>query len=247
MKIAICLSGQLRNYKETFPYFKSFIIDDLSPDIFIYTDKYDSEIERLYKPKYFEFNTNIINNNLGYKNIHPSTNNISLLNQFYKISECNKLKCKYEDENKFKYDLVIRCRLDSFFIRKFKKEELELEDNQIIVPWGWDFKSVSEHAETDIFALGKSEAMDKYSSVFDNLDKYKNDIIFHPESIIGYNLFRENVETKTYEINFQFHYPEINELGNNIDVSQRIQELKNNGVEYSQNFWMNKILYYPIK
>ncbi len=138
-------------------------------------------------------------------------------------------------------------RLDSFFIRKFKKEELELEDNQIIVPWGWDFKSVSEHAETDIFALGKSEEMDKYSSVFDNLDKYKNDIIFHPESIIGYNLFRENVETKTYEINFQFHYPEINELGNNIDVSQRIQELKNNGVEYSQNFWMNKILYYPIK
>lgn len=49
MKIAICLSGQLRNYKETFPYFKSFIIDDLSPDIFIYTDKYDSEIESTNK------------------------------------------------------------------------------------------------------------------------------------------------------------------------------------------------------
>ena len=57
MKVAICLSGQLRNYKETFTYFKSFIIDDLSPDIFIYTDKYETEIERLYKTltgKYIE-------------------------------------------------------------------------------------------------------------------------------------------------------------------------------------------------
>lgn len=33
MKIAVCLSGQLRNYKETFPYFKSFIINELKPDI----------------------------------------------------------------------------------------------------------------------------------------------------------------------------------------------------------------------
>ena len=85
----------------------------------------------------------------------------------------------------------------------------------------------------------------EYSSVFDNLDKYKNDVIFHPESLIGYSLFRENVEVKTYEINFQFHYPEIDEFGNNIDVSQRIQELKNNGVEYKQVFWMDKIQY-PI-
>lgn len=247
MRVAICLSGQLRNFKETFPYFKSFIIDDLSPDIFIYTDEYDVEIEKLYIPKYFEFNTNIIKNNLDYRHINSSTNEISLLNQFYKISECNKLKCKYENENNFKYDLVIRCRFDSFFTRKFKKDELHIEDNQIIVPWGWDFKCVSEYAVTDIFALGRSDTMDKYSSVFDNLDKYKNDIIFHPESIMGYNLFRENVEVKTYEINFQFNYPEIDEFGNDIDNSKKIQELKNNGVEYKQVFWMNKIQYYPIK
>jgi hypothetical protein len=48
--------------------------------------------------------------------------------------------------------------------------------------------------------------MDKYSSVFDNLDKYKNDVIFHPESIIGYNLFVNNINVKTYQINFQFNY-----------------------------------------
>ena len=247
MKIAICISGQLRNYRETFTYFKSFIMDDLSPDIFIYTDRYDVEIERLYKPKYFEFNTNVINNNLGYKNIHTSTNNISLLNQFHKISECNKLKCKYEEENNFKYDLVIRCRFDAFFVRKFNKEELSLDNDEIIVPWGWDFKCVSEHAETDIFALGKSETMDKYSSVFDNLDKYKNDIIFHPESIMGYNLFMNNVRVKTYPINFQFHYPEIDETGNNIDVSKKIEELKNNQIFYNETLWNNKKFYYPIK
>ena len=246
MKIAICLSGQLRNYKETFPYFRNFIINDLSPDIFIYTDKYESDLERLYKPKFFEFNSNIINSDLGYKNRHSSTNDISLLNQFYKITECNKLKCKYEDEKKFKYDLVIRCRFDSFFIRKFKKEELELNNNEILVPWGWDFKCVSEYAETDIFAIGNSEAIDKYSSVFDNLHKYKNDIIFHPESIIGYNIFMNNLKVKTYQINFQFNYPEIDEFGNNINIDEKIQELKNNGIDYIQQVWMNKNQYYPL-
>jgi hypothetical protein len=247
MRIAVCLSGQLRNYKETFPYFKNFIINELDPDIFIFTDEYDPKLIELYSPKKIDFTTKLIENNFSYRYRHTSTNDISLLNQFYKISECNKLKCKYEEENNFKYDLVIRCRFDAFFVRKFNKEELLLDNDEILVPWGWDFKCVSEYAETDIFAIGKSETIDKYSSVFDNLEKYKNDIIFHPESIMGYNLFMNNVRVKTYLINFQFSYPEIDENGNNIDVNKKIEELKNNQIFYNETLWENKIFYYPHK
>jgi len=247
MKIAICLSGQLRNYKETFPYFNNFIIKDLNPDIFIYTDKYESEIESLYKPKKFGIQKSPIIKYFNFKNIHSSTNENSLLNQFYKISECNKLKIEYENENNFIYDLVIRCRFDAFFVKRFEKDQLIVNNNQILVPWGWDFKCVSPYAETDIFALGKSDTMNNYSNIFDNMYKYENDILFHPESLIGYNLYVNSINVKTYLINFHFHYPEIDEYGNEINTEDLIEKLSSNGVKYDLTIWENKKRYYPKK
>ena len=35
-KIALCLSGFPRNYKDTFSLFKKHVIDPLNPDIFFY-------------------------------------------------------------------------------------------------------------------------------------------------------------------------------------------------------------------
>ena len=45
---------------------------------------------------------------------HPVNNIIS---QFYSISQANNLKKKYEDENNFKYDVVVRLRTDEYFQR----------------------------------------------------------------------------------------------------------------------------------
>lgn len=231
-KIAVCLSGQLRNFKDTFPYFKKNIVDELQPDIFIFTDKFENDLNLLYNPIDIGVQTSTITNTFNFKETHGSTNPVSLLNQFYKIASCNKLKQKHEIKENFKYDIVIRCRFDAFFTEKFNENVLCLSPNKIKVPLGWDFKCVSPHAETDIFALGDSNAMNVYSSIYDMLSYYEQEIIFHPESLIGYNLFKNNISVETFKMNFQFHLPE--------DCSE--QKYK-----YYSLFWDNKQFWYPNK
>ena len=53
-KIAVCMSGMIRNYHHTFDRFKKYIIEPLNPDIFVYThgrtDKDEDFLVSNYKP-----------------------------------------------------------------------------------------------------------------------------------------------------------------------------------------------------
>lgn len=247
MNIAVCVSGQLRNFKETFPYFKENIINHLNPDVFIYGDGLSDELIELYEPKGFGYQKDLIDYDYSGHIVEGGVRPTGIINMYYKIKMCNELKKNYELQNQFKYDLVIRARFDEFFIRKFNQEELQIPSKTILMPWGWDFKSVSPYSEADILALGYSEDMDVYSSVFDNFDEYKRIIPFHPETLCGYNLHVNGIKVKTYLINAQFHYPDIDPLGLPISLEDRILELKAEGVDYVSSYWDGKILYHPIK
>tara|TARA_R110000765_G_scaffold395112_1_gene488814 strand:- start:19 stop:762 length:744 start_codon:yes stop_codon:yes gene_type:complete len=241
MRVAICLSGELRNYKDTFPYFKKYIMDVLNPDIFIYTNGNEDFLNN-YNAKSISIQEGSVDLNHGYRQVHDSTSVISVLNQQHKIESCNKLKIEYENEHDFKYDIVIRCRLDSFFTRPFSSEELQPNKDVILVPWGWDFKGVSPYSETDIFALGDSETMNKYSSSYSNIPNYINQIVFHSETLIGYNLYKQGVKTKTYQINFIFSFPEHDINGNEHNVSDI---MNGNGNHYTNKPYQGKNYFYP--
>jgi hypothetical protein len=195
MKIALCLSGGLRNFKDTYYSFKHFLLDEYEVDVFFYglenkegVDINTKDLVRLYNPKKYK-----INNTEFYNSIHCKYNIPSSFYGFYNVLKCNELKSLYENENEFKYDIVIRSRTDYFWFRYLTDEEIFLSKSNIITPEEWSFKGVNYFARSDIFAMGSSKLMDEYSNLFNRLDEYCNSITFHPESLCGYHLLKNNI------------------------------------------------------
>jgi hypothetical protein len=97
MKIAVCLSGMMRNFELTYPYFKKYIIDEYDPDIFFsgYPNKNgneycDKNLVNLYNPKKYilqeysdELRKKICDNEEKYlKNKRPETIVQNIFSQF---------------------------------------------------------------------------------------------------------------------------------------------------------------------
>jgi hypothetical protein len=90
------------------------------------------------------------------------------------------------------YDIVIRNRTDIKFDRP-----LFLEDNlHINIPSGGDHRG----GLLDLFAYGNKSIMEKYCSLFDNIENYINDknILFHPESLLRHHCTKHNLKINRF-------------------------------------------------
>ena len=209
MKIALCLSGGLRNFKDTHYSFKNFILDKYDTDVFFYglenkkgVDTNEKDLLDLYNPKKYQINTTEFYNNINCKYNIPSS-----FYGFYNVLKCNELKSQYEKENGFKYDIVIRSRTDYFWFRYLTDEEINLSKDNIIIPEEWAFKDVNYFARFDGFAIGSSKLIDEYSDLFNRIDEYCNSISFHPESLCGYHLMINNIPNIENKRSVIFEYP----------------------------------------
>ncbi len=130
MKIAICLSGQLRNFDTELVtnQFNKFVTS-LNGDIFISTwsDGVDST---MISQRYKNIKSIDINNyDDWYNNIDEKQKKIinqpnpphksTSYQQLYLMYKSNELKRNYEIKNHFKYDLCIRMRPDLLFVSNF--------------------------------------------------------------------------------------------------------------------------------
>jgi hypothetical protein len=182
MKIAICISGQPRNFKQSYESLKTYFLDKYDCDIYFHTWKTDSfestnfgfgnskysltsddynELIQLYKPKNYISENPIVFDSSGYKCPiwrQPLNNTLSM---FYSIYRSFQLI----EEN---YDYVIRTRFDI----NYSKFNLEFPEEGIILPeWNTDIR-VKSRGYYDVFALGKPEDMKMYSQVFSNIISY---------------------------------------------------------------------------
>lgn len=195
-KVAICVSGKLRNFRHTAEFLRRYVIEPLNADVFLYVsssstpDEDDTDIIKLYNPiNYIIDNQVIIPNPVYSYNKRPEVSVFSIVNQFYKIYKCNELKKEHEYKTGVKYDIVIRLRTDCFFERSFTEYELNnTKVGDIIMPTYWHFKDVNSFALTDMFAISNSNIINKYSEIYLRLDEYCQSCIFHPESLMGYHL-----------------------------------------------------------
>jgi hypothetical protein len=145
MKICILLSGLQRNFEPFIENQLNLVINAHDLDVFIYTSNQNAlrywigdEIdyvkkenyandEEFFKLKYknlkgihidqddCKFNEFIKQNNVTKHRNHT----LNMINSCFKINECIKLMEEYENKHNFRYELVIRCRLDFFAYEDF--------------------------------------------------------------------------------------------------------------------------------
>jgi hypothetical protein len=198
MKVAVCISGQPRNYEQGYHELKKWFLDKYDCDVFLHTwkdinstmgggHKFSTPVEYqfteedynqildLYKPinhhfqKPIPFDSKGVEGHLGYK-LH------NILSGYYSVYACNKL---LQDLNN-SYDLVIRTRFDLAFTDyislecEFLTDITQLNPNCVNVfqyPLNNGYTTRISEVD-DLFAIGSMEVMDTYSNCFSSMLKY---------------------------------------------------------------------------
>lgn len=216
MKVAFCFCGQPRDVKNTLDnikeswgsyqrldfFFHTWIPQDRRPYRIdtpsdFYFDGIESYLIEKLNPVRCEFQRQVTFKTKYRDSIHwpiksphipdPSQNIQSF---FYSLKRANDLKRQYEIENNFRYDCVVRSRFDYLFTKKYNLKDFDLEYLNVK-----DDCRHTEYAINDHVALSKSENMDLYSMVIDNIPQYyKDGIEFNTEVILGYNAMMQGLK-----------------------------------------------------
>lgn len=203
MKIALCLSGLPRQVEETYPYLKKAILDRYDVDVFAHSwledpwrngshEKYvapKSEYEvrmnevtkilRLYKPKAFTVGQYHIRQE-SYQSNPDYILYTRYCSMFESVFLANELKKRYEEQNHFKYDCVIRCRYDYGLITEFDFSSFDIA-NRIFV------KKVDQNPAEQIncaFAFSSSQNMDIWCDLFNHMHEMA-EIVIKENSILA--------------------------------------------------------------
>ncbi len=142
MKVALCLSGQVRTFRRCFPSQYKKLIAPFKSDVFIhtwmysgsyfrdarhhhYTDDYDISLYEKYNTDEYLTDSACLAKLYKPKKLliekpekqrfidkSPKASFFNALMMYYSIYKANELRQQYEIELGFKYDLVIRCRFD---------------------------------------------------------------------------------------------------------------------------------------
>ena len=205
MKIALCFYGLLGSIKGksgdrkgnpldilelAFPHYKKHILDKNNVDVFIHSWDVDlqSEIIEKYKPKDYIFEPIA-----KFEIVPPLKDTQRVQNhccRWYSSYEVNKLKSKYEDAHKFKYDFVMLTRQDIawqvdinfnnlnpnyFYVAEWKHQ---FHDGVYMgYPYGDYNKSL-----IDSWSFSNSKNMDEVCNMFNDIPLYCTE---NPE-LMGY-------------------------------------------------------------
>jgi hypothetical protein len=279
MKIAVCFSGQFRTAKECAPNLKAFFSSDKHEiDFFIHTwdntsyknfnctniypqrDRFitNNEVDFLkstYNPKFLK-----VESHSEYLKKFTNKGYGSGLELWYSFYKSISLKKLYERKHNFKYDLVIKIRLDCMFrkIEDFDKHISyisEYPSNHIATHFRYDtyWKSkLNQITANDIFFIGTSKTIDLYSLFF--IDKRIYDKKINPSFCnndgYGYtqymHTFFKGIESvQTYDEPFVLReaYKNLSKLDlNDSETIKRIEAM--DGYYYSYYKNNNNMKYY---
>jgi|LakMenE01Jun11ns_1017448.scaffolds.fasta_scaffold9954871_6 hypothetical protein len=212
MKVAVCLSGQTRSLEKTWQSIQEFLVEPYQSDIFVHTwhdspGVSNTSLRCLDNVDNF-FGDKIVSSLYeSHKDVSPYLKSASKENQssmFYSILACNELKKSFETKNSFKYDLVIRSRMDCLFHQEIEKSSIDkllCDENLILVRGESDhrifngnfFFDQKKSYICDIFAIGSSKSMDIFCDVYNHDELLKSDFYDDSESKIPELLKPNNV------------------------------------------------------
>jgi len=170
------MSGQLRTLPVTAKKIIEHIIEPTNCDVFISApseSNYESKLDFLNPVKNNIKDIDIWDDvTLPEKNykIRPCADVRiqNFLRQLYNTKMGIQLKSKYENQNKFKYDFVIRCRPDVFVVSNHDIENLKCLDNNFLYTCDHDhWRGVS-----DRLYFSNSKIMDIVDNRLDYVDDF---------------------------------------------------------------------------
>lgn len=209
VKCAVLLSGQVRNKYEICLLSQVInIIKPLKSDVFFcFDDNLDEKdkmnvIELLNPVDYIWISKD------NETKLEPDID-MNVKKMYHKIYLCNEIKKKYEIDNNFKYDLVIKLRPDLIIAEPIPVSIIEnINKNTIYYPSINRYDYITSNkiiGITDQMALGDSESMDIYSYAYKyiypnyiNLLKDKKLECPASESMLLYHLKRNKLNTINY-------------------------------------------------
>jgi hypothetical protein len=250
MKICILLSGLQRNFEPFIQNQLNLVINAYELDVFIFTSNQNAlrhwigdvidyvkkenyvNDEAFFKSKYknlkgihidrddCKFNEFIKQNNITKHRNHT----LNMINSYFKINECIKLMEEYETNNDFKYDLVIRCRLDFFAYDDFLNLH-NINVNVIYLP----ICKYNNHKDDSGFIMNRNciEYFKNFINVIIEFNDQHN-YIYIEDQLIDYL-------QKKYELCFttQFAY-RIGTNGNLHEIPYLIETHKLDSIEHKQ-------------
>lgn len=211
MRVALLLSGEIRDTMNSLSILKKNFLDLYNPDIYISTWRNTKEIQQskmfdtpppddsgydMILKNYNPIAMDVESYNRGYNDrwkslvkeneskLESNANLVSTISMWYKVMRVNNLKSDYEKTMGFKYDIVVKSRPD---LKLETPVELKVPtQNTIYIPRGWDWSG----GINDLFAYGTSESMDLYTNVFSNFVEVANSMkIINPERLLKQYLF----------------------------------------------------------
>lgn len=129
MRIAICIVGNPRSFKRTFPSFKDNLLQQTNADIFIHTynqigqERSDVHVDGTaheYIQLYSPVSSKIDQLNFSFQMLQ------TMEPYFKSCYEVMQLVKKYEQEQNFKYDLIIKTRADMEYVKPLNVEILNI-------------------------------------------------------------------------------------------------------------------------
>jgi hypothetical protein len=216
MNIALCYSGQIRDFNKCFETHVKHIVEaNKSCNFYIFIHSWsDKSLEgqsyfkdRLGRDRGFYKTENVLNvmgvnpdSALLEKPIefnsdltpdprfpHPMQNTLSM---FYSIMMSDQIKNVFCSLRGIKIDWSLRLRTDLFFHKDLILEEYD--NNNLYIN---DQYVHTDYAVNDLFSFSKDSNMIEYSQTFRRInDMVKNGCAVNPECFLGYNLHASNAE-----------------------------------------------------
>lgn len=173
MKVALLLSGQIRDGVDIYEFFYKNFLCHYDVDVFIsvWDDENLNEFIKIYNPVSVEVEkyTDLFKNSFYNKTIEflpkleTNANLISLTSMWCKTKSVGELKIKYEEITKTKYDVVVKTRPDLKLEERITFDGIK--DNTVYIPYGWNWSG----GINDLLVYGDSNSVKKYCFLFDEL------------------------------------------------------------------------------
>lgn len=196
MKVAITLSGDVRNFDECYPSLESNILNYNDCDIFFhaYEEERVNEAVKLFNPKKTiidlkDKNVSKISDSCFY-NKPPETDPTAVFAMWKNIK-------KSFDIVEGDYDVVLKTRFDVKYCSPLKINEFD--PSSLWIPQGGDWRG----GLFDMLCFSSYENMNHYCSLYDKINKYSaTGVPCHPETMLRHHMssFRSKVSRFDYTI-----------------------------------------------